>query len=127
MEAIASGVAVFAFGYLLWPPGQVYWTAVSNVIGGPLSLLVVAGLAVAFGVLLGRTTPIRPGAFVAGGLLAYLLGMLLIESTTTPDSPVHRYWYGFLLVCAIVGHAGRGPLDSAVDVFLDALDLSVRR
>ena len=127
MESVASGVAVFAFGYLLWPPGRVYWTAVSDAIGGTLTLVVVAGVAIAFGFLLRRATPIRPAAFAAGGLLAYLLGTVLIESTTTPDSPVHRYWYGFLLLATIVGHAGRELLDSVTDLLVDALDLSARR
>lgn len=129
LETIVSGVLVFAVGYLLWPPfpGQFYWGVVSDVVGGIPTILVVIGLCISFGFVVRMTTPINPINFAIGGLLAYFVGMVLIDTNIEPGSPVHWYGYGLMLAGMIFGHAPREIIDAAKDGFVRMLDMSARK
>ncbi|QLG28388.1 hypothetical protein HUG10_12885 [Halorarum halophilum] len=129
LETIVSGILAFAIGYLLWPPfpGQFYWGAVSDVVGGFVTLLVIIGLCFSFGFIVRNTTPITSVNFAIGSLLAYLVGMYLIAATMEPDSPVHWLVYGLMLAGTIFGHAPSEILDAAIDGFVRMLDLSSQR
>ncbi|WP_132057904.1 hypothetical protein [Halorussus amylolyticus] len=111
-EILLSGILAFVVGYLIWPPRRVYWTAVSDVVGVPVTLLLVAGVCVGVGVVVCLFASISPRNFAGGGLVAYLVGMVLIESILVPDSPVHLLLYGGVLVCLVVGVAACEPFAS---------------
>lgn len=115
LEIIGSGVMIFVVGYLIWPPGYFYWDAVSDVAGGSITFLIITGICVGFGIVVRRSTPLPPVNFAVGGLIAYLVGMNLVEATMEPGSPVHLFVYGFTLICTIIGHATREILDFIVD------------
>ncbi|WP_135303530.1 hypothetical protein [Haloarcula amylovorans] len=104
-EAVAGGAFAFLAGALLWPPRAVYWTALSDRVGTAPTLALVALLAVAAGAAFSRTIGIPTTSLAAGGPLAYLVGMALVERAMTPDSPVHFLLYGALLCCLLVGSA----------------------
>lgn len=120
LETLISGVLIFLAGYLIWPPRDVYWGAVADVVGVSLTFLIIAGICLGFGIVVRRTTPIKSVNFVIGGLIAYIIGMSLIEGTFDPISPVHLYAYGVMLVLMIFGH--NAP--ELVDLFLERFDLS---
>lgn len=103
VDILTSALFGLLAGVLLWPPRYVYWTHAAVVIGEAAVLAVVAGLALAVGLSVRRTTHVSPGRFAVGGALAYLVGMALIEATLSPDSPVHLGLYGGLLGCMVVG------------------------
>ncbi|UWG46772.1 hypothetical protein HSRCO_0476 [Halanaeroarchaeum sp. HSR-CO] len=94
---------VLLAGWVLWPPRAVYWSALAEIVGAPLTLVLVGALAVGLGFAVGvlRGVAIRP--FVAGALLAYGSGMLAIEVVVRPESPVHLLLYGALLGCLVGG------------------------
>lgn len=129
LETIISGVLVFAVGYLLWPPtpGQFYWSAVSDVVGGPVVFLLVLSLFFSTGFVVRKITPINPRNFTTGSLLAYLIGMYLIDTTMVTDSPVHWLGYGLMMASMIFGHAPREILDVIIDGFVSLLDFSASR
>ncbi|QLG47496.1 hypothetical protein [Natrinema halophilum] len=111
-SALASGLLAFVAGYVLWPPGHVYWVQVSRIVGEPISLTLVGLLAAVVG--LGAVTVLgwSLSELAIGGLLAYGIGMALIERVIGPDSPVHLLLYGGLLFCfgigAVFGAFSRG-------------------
>lgn len=129
LETTVSGVLVFASGYLLWPPisEHFYWGVVSDRVGGFLIFPLVIVLCFCFGFVVRRSTPIKPVNFAIGGLLAYLFGMYLIDTTMKPGSPVHWLGYGLLLAGMILGHAPREILDAAMDGFVSMLGLSASK
>ncbi|MGM0372649.1 MAG: hypothetical protein ACQEQJ_09145 [Halobacteriota archaeon] len=102
-EAALGWAFVLLAGWALWPPRAVYWSALAEVAGAPLTLLLVGALAVGLGFAVGflRGVAVRP--FVAGALLAYGSGMLAIEVVVRPESPVHLLLYGALLGCLVGG------------------------
>jgi hypothetical protein len=101
-SALVAGVA----GYLLWPPGAVYWTGVADAVGEPVTMGVVFLLAGVVGAGFAAATQLSLADLGAGGALAYVVGMALIEATMTPDSPVHFLLYGAFLCVGLVGAAG---------------------
>ncbi|WP_455448391.1 hypothetical protein [Natrinema thermotolerans] len=86
---LTSAVLAFAVGYVLWPPGYVYWTRVADVLGEPLSLALVALLAAAGGAVATLRLAVPLAELVAGSVIAYAVGMALLEAAITADSPVH--------------------------------------
>lgn len=112
VEIAVGGLLAAVGGALIWPPRYVYWTAVADVVGAPVTLLLVAGICVGLGAAVGLFAPISPRNFAGGGLVAYLVGMVLIESILAPESPVHLMLYGGVLVCLVVGVAACEPLAS---------------
>lgn len=107
-DPILSALFATFAGATLWPLGAVYWSP----LGGALSLAVVATLAFALGAAFARVTGVRPGAFAAGGVAAYAVGMVAVEATIGPDSPVHLLLYAGLLVCLLVGVVAVARLSS---------------
>ena len=90
-------------GYLLWPPGNVYWTAVADAIGTAATMGIVFLLAFLFGAGVLRWPDISLATFGLGGSVAYVVGMVLIDVLVAPESPVHYVLYAGLLVCALLG------------------------
>lgn len=127
LESIISGVVILVVGYLLWWPGEVYRDAITEVVGGFTTILLILGFCVGFGFVVRRITPIAPVNFAIGGSSAYLVGMYIIEADLEPGSPVHRYWFGLMLACVLFGHANREIFDWFLDRFVDSLDLSTHR
>jgi len=101
---VASALA-FVVGYALWPPRHVYWLSVATVVGEGVVLALVAVLASLVG--MGVTTVLEYSSreFVVGGLVAYAVGMALIELVFATDSPVHFLLYGGFLLCYSLGVA----------------------
>lgn len=102
-EVAVATAAVLVAGFGLWPPGAVYWTRVADVVGEGPTLLVVFALAVGLGAWFARTSSFAVRHVIAGGLLAYVLGMGAIEVLLAPDSPVHLIGYGVLLAALVAG------------------------
>jgi hypothetical protein len=102
-EIVASGAFALLSGTVLWPPGAVYWTAVAAVVGDSVTLGIVLLLAVGLGVVFGRLTRVRVRRFLAGGVVAYAVGMAAIEVGSAPTSPAHLVWYGGVLACLVGG------------------------
>ncbi|AGB32257.1 hypothetical protein Natpe_2441 [Natrinema pellirubrum DSM 15624] len=112
---LTSAVLAFAVGYVLWPPGYVYWTRVADVLGEPLTLALVALLAAVGGAVATLRLAVPLADLVAGSVLAYAVGMALLESVITADSPVHFLLYGGLVLWywlgATVAAVGRSSRD----------------
>lgn len=104
-NVVVTALLAYAAGYILWPPGRVYWTTVADVIGEPVTIAVVLLLAGATGGVSATLSGADPIHIAIGGSVAYTVGMVLVETITTPDSPVHFVLYGTLLVCWVVGAA----------------------
>ncbi|GAB6862255.1 hypothetical protein ACFR97_13365 [Haloplanus litoreus] len=104
-----AGSAAFALlsGLVLWPPGDVYWRRLAALVGDGPTLGVVLLAAVALGVGFASVTAVGVWRFLAGGTVAYVVGMAAVEAVSTPDSPVHLVWYGGILVCLVAGVALR--------------------
>jgi hypothetical protein len=66
-------------------------------------MAIVFLLAFLFGAGVLRWTDVSLASFGLGGGVAYVVGMVLIDILTTPDSPVHYILYAGLLVCALLG------------------------
>ncbi|AZH24808.1 hypothetical protein [Haloplanus aerogenes] len=99
----ASAAFVFLAGLVLWPPRVVYWTRLAAVVGEPVTLGVVCFLALVLGAAFAHVTDVDVRSVAAGGVVAYLVGMALIETALTPDSPVHLVWYAALGACLVGG------------------------
>jgi hypothetical protein len=61
-------------------------------------------------------TDVDPVAYLAGSVVAYVVGMVAIAAALAADSPVHLVQYAVLTVCLFVGFASvlvyrRGELD----------------
>ncbi len=97
-EIFRSAAFTLAAGAILWPPVPelLYWSIFEGV--GDAVILLVLGASVAVGGGFGALTTISPRSFVVGGALAYLIGMGGIEALLTPESPVHLFLYGVVLV-----------------------------
>ncbi|WP_135822140.1 hypothetical protein [Halostella litorea] len=104
-EVVTAVLVALAAGYVLWPPGHVYWTEVADAVGEPATLAAVALLAGAVGGAVAASTGAAPASLALGGGIAYVVGMALIETLVTPDSPVHFVLYAALLVCWLAGAA----------------------
>lgn len=102
---LASAAFAFVAGAVLWPPGAVYWTAVAAVVGDGVALAAVGALAVLFGGAFARTTGVDLPWIAAGGALAYVAGMVLVDVAFAPESPAHYVLYGGLLVALVAGAA----------------------
>jgi hypothetical protein len=105
--ATVAGSALFVFiaGFVLWPPGGVYWTALAAVVvDGPTLALVALLAAVAGGAFVGATG-ISGSALARGALLAYVAGMTAVEVATAPESPAHLVGYAAIAVCLAGGGA----------------------
>lgn len=102
VSALSAGF-VFIAGFSLWPPGAVYWEALSAVVGPVMTLAIVIGFAAVLGGTFAWATDVDVLSFVLGGLVAYAGWMVAIELTMTPDSPVHFILYGLLLICMTAG------------------------
>lgn len=99
---VSYGLALGA-GWILWPPGAVYWEGLAAVIGDGPTLVLVGSLALGLGGAVRWVTHATYPTFFAGAVGAYLTGMAVIERTFVPDSPVHRLWYLGLLACFLGG------------------------
>lgn len=102
-QIVASFLASLVTGYLLWPPGHVYWTAVFETVGDTPTVVLILLLAMLVGVAVVGFGPVAPGNFGVGAGLAYATGMALVEVFHTPDSPVHFFLYAGFLSCAVFG------------------------
>ena len=98
-----SALFLFIAGLALWPPGNVYWDHVTEIVGNSVTLAMVIAIALGVGAVFVWGTSIDVPLVAVGGGLAYVGWMLVIEATMTPDSPVHFVWYGVLLASFIGG------------------------
>lgn len=104
-QVLSSAVFAFVAGAVLWPPGAVYWTAVAAVVGDGVALAAVGVLAVLLGAAFARTTAVDLSRVAAGGVLAYVAGMVVVDVGFEPESPGHYVLYGGLLVALVAGAA----------------------
>ena len=102
-EIALSWIFVLLVGWILWPPRAVYWQSLAKYVGDPLTLLTVGILALGSGFAFVHLTTVQARPLVAGAGLAYLSGMVVIETVLAPDSPVHLILYGGLLLCLVSG------------------------
>jgi hypothetical protein len=100
-------VSALVAGAVLWPPGPVYWTALSARVGDGPTLALVVVLAASLGVVLASATDVRVPEVTAGALVAYVAGMAAVAAVSTPDSPAHLVWYGVLATAFVGGAALR--------------------
>lgn len=98
-----SWVFCILIGWTIWPPGAVYWPFLAKYIGQAFTLLVVGFLATGFGFAFVYLTDVQLRHFLAGAAIAYLSGMIAIETILLPDSPVHLILYGGLLLAIGTG------------------------
>lgn len=127
LETLVSGILIFLAGYLIWPPRDVYWVAISDKLGESLTILIVVGICIGFGIVVRGTTPITSIHFAIGGLIAYFIGMSLIEGAIDPISPVHFYGYGLMLLFMMFGHNTRKIIDLFLDFFKERTNRLVDR
>lgn len=102
---LSSAAFAFVAGGVLWPPGAVYWTAVAAVVGDGVTLAFVGVLAVALGAAFAHATGVAVPWFAAGGAVAYVVGMIVVDVASEPESPAHYVLYGGLLVALVAGAA----------------------
>lgn len=98
-----SAVFVFVAGVVLWPPRTVYWTDIAGEPGGGPTLALVGTVAVVLGMAYQYLTDVGPVGYVAGSVVAYVVGMGAIALVLAADSPVHLAWYALLTICLFVG------------------------
>ena len=103
--ALSSAAFAFVAGAVLWPPGAVYWTAVAAVVGDGVTLALVGVLAIVLGAAFVHATGVAVPWFAAGGAVAYVVGMIVVDVGFDPASPVHYVLYGALLVALVAGAA----------------------
>lgn len=96
-------IAVFVAGLALWPPRSVYWDRVAAIFGVVITIAIVLACAAVLGAAIVWGIEIRIRVFALGAGLAYVGWMVLIETTMTPESPVHFLWYGLMLLCFVAG------------------------
>lgn len=110
IEIAASAAAVFVVGIVLWPPTDTlwqWWTVLPDSMRGDLILLALLLVAsVAVGVGLTSAGGVGLSELAIGGLLAYVVGMTLVEIAIAPDSPAHLLLYGTILVGVLLGAVG---------------------
>lgn len=99
---VSAAFALLA-GFVLWPPGAVYWVVVAGVVGEGAALVLVVLAALALGACFARLTEMRTRHVLVGTAAAYVAGMAAI-ATTRPDSPVHLVLYALLSACLVAGH-----------------------
>ena len=104
-RVLATSLLAFVVGYALWPPRHVYWLSVAAVVGEGVVLALVALLAAVVGMGAATVLKYSIGEFVVGGLIAYAVGMVLVEAVFATDSPVHFLLYGGLALCYGLGIA----------------------
>jgi hypothetical protein len=104
-SVVASAAVVALAGLALWPPRAVYWTRLARVVGDGVTLAAVCLLALALGAAFARVTGVGVCSVAAGGVVAYVLGMVAIEAALRPESPVHLVWYAVLVGCLVGGAA----------------------
>ncbi len=102
---VVSTIGLFVIGYLLWPPGRVYWFLLADVIGFTLTMMLLFSTATVIGAIVTSLADISLGLLAFSGAVAYLVGMWLIERTIAPSSPVYLLLYAGLLCCLLVGAA----------------------
>ena len=102
-DFVFSWIFSLIIGWYLWPPGAVYWSYLAEYVGQPVTLLVVGILASGFGFVFEYLTTVQIRPFVAGTVLAYLSGIIAIDTFLTPDSPVHLILYGGLVPAVCTG------------------------
>ena len=102
-DTALSVVFGILIGWILWPPRTVYWQSLADYVGEPITLLVVGILAVGFGFVFVYLTSVSIRPFIAGAVIAYVVGMSAIELVLTPASPVHLILDAGLLLCILVG------------------------
>ncbi|MEF8838467.1 MAG: hypothetical protein V5A24_01925 [Haloarculaceae archaeon] len=102
-QILGSFLASLVAGYLLWPPGHVYWTAVLETVGDTPTVGLILLLAILVGAAIVGFGPVSPRNFGVGAGLAYATGMALVEVVHGPDSPVHFLLYAGFLSCAVFG------------------------
>jgi hypothetical protein len=104
-QSLSSAAFVVVAGAVLWPPGAVYWTAVAAVVGDGVALAVVGMLAVALGAGFAHATAVDVPWVAAGGAVAYVAGMVVVDVVIQPESPVHYVLYAGVLVALVAGAA----------------------
>ncbi|MFD1564822.1 hypothetical protein ACFR99_14880 [Haloarchaeobius amylolyticus] len=105
LRVLATSLLAFVVGYALWPPRHVYWLPVAAVVGEGVTLAFIAFLAVVAGTGVATVLEYSVEEFVVGGLVAYAVGMALVEAVFETDSPVHFLLYGGLFLCYGLGVA----------------------
>ncbi len=85
---LVSYLAAIGTGWVLWPPGAVYWTALAAVIGSGPTLVLVGAIAAVLGAIVRWLPTVHDWAFLAGAVGAYLTGMVWIGHAFVPDDPV---------------------------------------
>ena len=102
-RVLATSLLAFAVGYVLWPPRRVYWQSVAAIVGDATVLALVALLATAVGMGAAIVLEYSIREFIVGSLVAYAVGMGLVEAVFETDSPVHVLLYGGLVLCYGLG------------------------
>jgi len=123
-ELALSVVTVMLVLLVLWPPTDVFprwWTVLPETLQGDLPLLaLLLGFGTIAGSVLTAIVGIRPQYLLAGGMLAYVGSLVVIEVRLTPESPVHWVLYGVIFVGILCGGlAGVGLTDENQSVLFD--------
>ena len=112
-----GAIVVFAAGFVLWPPDELFWqwwTVLPEAAQTEsLVLVLLTVLAGAVGIAATALSGIRPSNLAIGGLVAYAVGMALISLSMSPESPVHLLLYGFILVVVLLGAGGWSRIRTA--------------
>lgn len=106
VDVLASALFSFVAGAVVLPPMEelLYWRVLVDT--GDQVLLLVFVASVLLGTGFTVVTDVRLPAFALGGVIAYLVGMAIIEILAAPESPVYLLLYGGVLVGFCVGVAG---------------------
>ena len=106
IETLGSSIIIFVTGYIIWPPSVNSWWW--EILPGSSDFIVLAALlaiCVPVGIGISALIGIRLSHLTLGGFLAYLTGMMLIDSMIQPDSPAHYIGYGSILLFIFLGAA----------------------
>lgn len=109
IEIVGSGFVIFVAGFVVWPPSDAFWqwwTVFSDGQGAALVRLVaMTVLPVILGYAISAIGGVQFTNITIGGGLAFVIGMLLIAFSLSPDSPSHHLLYGCFLVITLLGAA----------------------
>lgn len=105
LAMLVSAAMALGISLALWPPGSVYWTAVSDAVGLAPTVGLVGAIAVGFGAWFARTAAFGIGSITVGGALGYGLVVSWTVLRSSPTDPRFLVPNGALVVAFVAGGA----------------------
>lgn len=106
-EILISGVFIFIIGFIIWPPYDRYnyWAWLSDGFIGSIILVPILILSIISGAIFKIVADTQLFNFIVSSIIAYIIGMYMIETVWEPISPAHFILYGSIVAGFVIGVA----------------------